>query len=111
AADDEDVDTGIDDGLVELLGPLRGQGAGDGDSGLSDLLEAGGDELGLDGSGVELLHPGGGHLRGQLGDLGQQRGRILVTGPEPLEVEHAESAEAAEGDRSPATWPSPWARR
>lgn len=49
AADDEDVDSGIDDGLVELLGPLRCQSTGDGDSCFADLFEPGRDEFGLDG--------------------------------------------------------------
>ena len=32
AADDEQVDAGVDDGLPQLLGALRGEGAGDGDA-------------------------------------------------------------------------------
>ena len=39
AADDEEVDAGGDDGLVELLRALRGQRAGDGDAGGADLGE------------------------------------------------------------------------
>ena len=39
AADDEQVDAGVDDGLPELLGALRGQGAGDGDAGVADLAQ------------------------------------------------------------------------
>ena len=96
AADDEDIDSGIDDGLVELLGPLRSQGACHGDSGFTDLFEASGDEFGLDGCGVELLHPGSRHLSRQLSDFGQLRGGILVPGPQSFEVEDAESAELAE---------------
>ncbi|SIH95672.1 Uncharacterised protein [Mycobacteroides abscessus subsp. abscessus] len=100
AADDEDVDAGIDDGLVELLGPLRGQGTGHGDAGFADLLEAGGDEVGADRLRVELLHPGGRHVTGQLGDLREQGGGILIAGPQAFEVKDAEAAEPAEGDRS-----------
>ena len=32
AADDEEVDPGVDDGLPQLLGALRGEGTGDGDT-------------------------------------------------------------------------------
>ena len=59
AADDEEVDAGGDDGLVELLRALRRERAGDGDAGGADLGEAGRDELGLDRLGVELLHARG----------------------------------------------------
>ncbi len=56
------------------------------------------DELGLHGLGVDLLHAGGGLFRRELGDLGEQRLGVLVAGPEPLEVEHPDPAEAADLD-------------
>ena len=37
AADDEEVDAGLDDGAPVLLGALRGQRAGDGDPGPAQL--------------------------------------------------------------------------
>ena len=39
AADDEHVDARVDDGLVELLGALRRERAGDGDARGADLGE------------------------------------------------------------------------
>ena len=40
AADDEQVDAGVDDRLVEVLRALRAEGAGDGHPGCADLGEA-----------------------------------------------------------------------
>ena len=99
AADHEHVAAGVDDRLGELLGALRRQRPGDGDAGLAHLLEPGGDQLGLDRLGVDLLQPGGGPRAVELGDLGEQVARVVVPGPEALEVEHAEAAVLAEGDR------------
>ena len=48
ATDDEQVDPGVDDGLPQLLGALRGEGTGDGDAGVADLAQPLGDQLGLD---------------------------------------------------------------
>ena len=98
AADDEQVDPGIDDGLPQLLGALRGEGAGDGDAGGADLAQPLGDELGLDLLAVDLLHAGGRQGRVEGGDLGEQRGGVLVAGPQPLEVEHRQATELAERD-------------
>ena len=56
AADDEQVDAGRDDGLVQLLRALRREGTGDGDPAGADLGEAIAHELGLDRLGVQLLH-------------------------------------------------------
>ena len=99
AADDEQVDPGGGDGLPQLLGALRAQRAGDGDAGGADLGEAVADQLGADRLGVDLLHADGGRGGVELGDLGQQRLGVLVPGPQALEVEHAEPAEAADLDR------------
>ena len=84
AADDEEVDAGVDDGLPVLLGALRRQGAGDGDPGLTQLAQPLGDELGLDRLGVDLLHPRRRGLGLDLGDLTQLRAsgpRSGSTGP------------------------------
>jgi hypothetical protein len=96
APDHEEVHAGVDDRPPELLGALRGQGAGDRDATVADLLDPGGDEVGLDLLGVDLLHPPGGLVDRERGDLGQQRLGVLVAGPEPLEVEDAEAAEPAQ---------------
>ena len=99
AADDEQVDPGVDDGLPQLLGALRGERAGHGDTRVADLAQPLGDQLGLDLLAVDLLHPGRRQRRVEGGDLGEQRGRVLVAGPQPLEVEHRQPAEPAERDR------------
>ena len=54
------------------------------------------DEVGLHRLAVELLHPAGGLLGREPGDLLEHRLGVGVAGPEPLEVEHAEAAEAAQ---------------
>jgi hypothetical protein len=56
ALDDEQVDAAVEHGLGELHGPLRGERGGDGDAGVADLLDPGGDEVALDRLGVDLLH-------------------------------------------------------
>lgn len=96
AADDEEVDAGLDDGAPVLLGALRGQRSGDGDPGPAQLLDPVGDELGLDLLGVDLLHPGRDVLGVERGDLGEQRLRVLVPGPQALEVEDGQPAESTE---------------
>ena len=54
ATDDEHVDPGIDDRPPELLGPLRRQGTGDGDAGVSALAQPLDDQLGLDLLAIDL---------------------------------------------------------
>jgi len=98
ALDDEDVDAGVEDVLVQRLRPLRGEAGGGGDAGVFDLLDALTDQLRLDGLGVELLHPlrGGGVV--QRGDFFEDGLGVLVPRPQPLEVEDAEAAELADLD-------------
>ena len=62
------------------------------------LADPRGDQLGLDRLGVHLLHAGRGLLVVELADLVEEGRRVLVAGPEALEVEHAEAAEAADLD-------------
>ena len=73
AADHEQVDAGVDDGLVQLLGALRRQGARHRDAGRADLGEPLADQLGLDRLGVDVLHARGRRVVRQLCDLGEQR--------------------------------------
>ena len=98
ALDDQQVQLGGQDGGGQLLGPLGRHRGGRGDPGLLHLADAGGDQLGDDRLLVHLLHPGGGLLVVELADLVEERGRVLVAGPEALEVEHAEAAQAPELD-------------
>ena len=58
-----------------------------------------GDELGPDRLGVHLLHPGGRLVVRKVCDLLEQRDRVLVAGPQALEVEHPEAAEPADQHR------------
>src|SRR5581483_532567 len=100
ALDDEKVELGIDDVLGERLRALRRHRRARHDAGGPDLADALTDELGLDGLAVDLLHAARGLVGGQLGDLVEERLRILVTGPQALEVEHADTAELADLDGS-----------
>ncbi len=98
AADHEQVDAGLEHGGIVVLGALRGQRAGDGDARVADLVETLDDELRLDRLGVDLLDARGRLVRRQLRDLVEQRLRIVIAGPQALEVEHAERAHPAQGD-------------
>src|SRR5690625_3317464 len=90
-ADHEDVHPGVDDRPVVLGGALRRQ-AGCGDqTGAADLLDPAADELFLDRRGVDLLEARGGGFLVEFADLLEQRGGVLVTGPEPLEIENTEA--------------------
>ena len=99
ALDDEDVQAGVHDGLGHPLGSLGGDRRGGDDAGVLHLLDARGDQLELDGLEVHLLHARGGLVVVELADLLEERRGVLVAGPQPLEVEHAEAAEASELDR------------
>src|SRR5699024_4940376 len=56
AADEEQVHSGVDDGLPVLLGALRGQRAGGRDPGVAQLLDPLADQLGAHRRGVQLPH-------------------------------------------------------
>ena len=99
APDDEQVDAGVDDGLVVLLRALRTEGARHRHPGRADLGDALRDQLRLDRLGVERLHALRGIFRVEAADLGEHRLRVCVTGPDALEVEDAQAAEAADRDR------------
>ena len=99
AADDEEVDPGVDDGLPVLLGVLRAEGTGDGDPRGAQLAQPLGDQLRLDRGGVDLLHARGRQGGVERGDLRQERLGVAVARPQPLEVEHRQPPGLAEGDR------------
>ena len=101
ALDDEDVEAGLERGLVVLADLLRGQRAGaDGALGL-DLLDPLRDQLRLDGLRVDLLHQPR-RLAGRCRrDPGELLVGVLVAGPDALEVEDAESTEAVDQRRGP----------
>ena len=98
AADHEQVHARVHHGGVELLGALRGERAGHGDTGGANLVQTLRDELRLDRLGIDLLDTLGGLIGRQSGDFVQQRGRILVTGPQTFQIEHAERTHLAHGD-------------
>ena len=84
--------------LANCCDPLGRERGARRDAGVLDLADALGDQLGLDGLGVDLLHPSGGLVVVELGDLLEQRLGVLVAGPETLEVEDTDPAEPADLD-------------
>ena len=101
AADDEQLNACLHHGLVVLLGVLRAQGAGNNHTGVTDLFQACSNQFRLNRLGVNLLHAGscrGGICLGQLNNLVEQRLRVLVAGPQALEVQHAQAAQLAQCD-------------
>jgi len=95
AADHEDVGPGVEDGLVVADGPLRRQPRGGRHPGGPDLLDPAPDQVFGDRLGIDLLQPPGGRVIVELGHLGQQRLGVGEPGPQALEVEHGQAAEAA----------------
>ena len=99
AADHEDVGPGVEDGLVVADGPLRRQPCRRRHPGGPDLLDPPPDQVILDRLGIDLLQPPGGRVVIEVGDFGEQRLWVVEPGPETLEVEHGQAAEAANLDR------------
>ena len=97
--DDEDVEPGLERELVVLAHPLRGQRAGGEHARALDLLDPLGDQLRLDGPGVDLLQPARRPVLRKLRDPLELRVGVLVARVDALEVEDAEAAELAERDR------------
>ena len=96
ATDDEQLNARLHHGLVVLLGVLRTQGACNDHAGVTNLFQACSDQFRLNRLGVNLLHAGGcgGGVRlGQLNNLVEQRLRVLVAGPQALEVQHAQATQ------------------
>ena len=78
---------------------LAGESARHRHPGSADLGQPGLDQFRLDGLGVELLQTaGGGHLVGGFGELFIGRGRVLVAGPQALQVEHSQPTQASHLD-------------
>ena len=74
--------------------------AGDGHAGVADLLEPRGDQLGA--GSARRRSPASARVACaalEAGDLRRAAARVVVPGPQALEVEHAEAAELAERDR------------
>ena len=96
ALDDEDVETRFQRHLVVGADLLRGQrGGGDDAMGL-DLLNPAGDQLGLDGLAVHVLHLARGDVRREGGDPLELGVGVLVAAVDAFEVEHGETAELAD---------------
>ena len=99
ALDHEDVEARLERDLVEVGHALRGERAGCDDARFLDLLDPLGDQLGLDGLLVDLLHELRGAVGRRRGDPLELLVRVLVARPDALEVEDAQAAELAEADR------------
>ena len=100
AANDEQINARVHDRAPVLLHALRRELAGNDHAGLAQLLEARRDERGLDRLGVDALEGRNRLLLAQVSDVVEDRGGVLVSGPQAVQVEHADTAEAAKGDRS-----------
>ena len=98
ALDDEHVEACFERDLVVVLHALRRERRGGEHAAVLDLLDAPGDQLGLDGLLVDLLHRARGRVVGQRGDAVELLVGVLVAGLDALEVEHGETAELAHGD-------------
>ena len=99
ALHDQDVQPRVQRQLVPALDLLRGQRRGGDDAVRLDLLDALRDQLLLDGLLVDLLHLPGGLLALEAGDALQLGVRVLIAGPDALEVQHGEPAEAPDDAR------------
>ena len=93
ALDDEDVEAGLERGVVVLRHLLRGEGAAGDDAVGLDLLHPLGDQLRLDGLRIDLLHELRGDRLGGRCDLIQLLVGVLIPGPDALQVEDAEPTE------------------
>ena len=89
ALDHEDVELGFEHVLGVLLDALGRERRARDDAGVLDLTDAATDQLFLDRLGVDLLHPPGGLLVRELGDLLEQHVGVVVARPQALEVEAA----------------------
>jgi hypothetical protein len=100
ATDDEQVDPGIHDGLPQLLGALGGQRPGDRDPGIrisrSRSRSRGRGRCRRGRSPAS----GSSRPRGRGWRSPPAAARVLVARPQPLEVEHRQPTETAEGDRA-----------
>ena len=90
--DDQDVETGLDRHGGVLSDTLRCETGRGGDPTGLHLLDALTDQVRLDGLEVDLLHPPRGLLGRKRSDFLERGCRILVPGPQPLKVEHPETA-------------------
>ena len=98
ALDDQDVELGGQAGRRQRLRALGRHRRRRRDARLLHLADARRDQLGDDRLAVHLLHAGRGLLVVELADLLEEVGRILVAGPQALEIQHAEPAEPAQLD-------------
>ena len=96
ALDDQDVEPRVERQLVPALDLLRGQRRGGDDAVRLDLLDALRDQLLLDRLLVDLLHLARGLVAVQPRDALELRVGVLVAGPDALEVQDRETAEAAD---------------
>src|SRR3989440_2653716 len=97
--DDQDVELGVEDELGVALDPLWRQRRACGHACRLDLLDAGADQLLFDRLGVDLLEAPGGLVGLQRRDLLEELLRVLVAGPQALEVEAGEAPQLAQTDR------------
>ena len=95
---DQKVELGGQAGGGQRLGALRRDRRRRRDARLLHLADAGRHQLGLDRLAVHLLHARRGLLVVELADLLEEVGRILVAGPQALEIQDAEPAQPAQLD-------------
>ena len=81
AANNKEVNAGGDNGLGELGGALRREGAGNCHASCANLGDAVANQLWLDWLGINLLHASGGLLRRKLGDFVELLRWVFVASP------------------------------
>jgi hypothetical protein len=91
--DHQDVELGLEHQARVRANPLRRERGRGHHPTLLDLADPLPDQLLLDRLLVELLHPPGGLVVWERGDLLEDRVGVVVAGLEPLEVQHGEPAE------------------
>ena len=96
ALDDEDVEAGLDRGLVVVAHALRRQRGRRDHALILDLANPLRDQVLAHRLGVDALHLRGRDLLGLLGDPLELARGVVVAGPDALEVEDGEPAEVAE---------------
>jgi hypothetical protein len=90
--------TGVD-GRQHRIGARRSNAGAGHHAGVANLTDTLRHQLGLDRFGVDVLHSQRRLVVGQRGDFDQQWLRVVVARPDALEIQHCDTAKAADLNR------------